>query len=233
MKPIKAISFDLDDTLWECDPAIQRAEESLLEFLAERCELIRSRYTLESYTRIKLAFMRSNRHLSGDVTRMRLAMLRHMLQDCDTHKDMAEEAFDHFYHVRSEVDLYEDSLPALEYLSQRYSLAALTNGNANLQQIGIADYFSQVHYATLECPGKPEAHMFHVTCKAFMIKTDELLHIGDNPETDIEGARRAGVQTVWINRAGMLWPGNLPRADYEVRDLNEFLQLIQASTADD
>ncbi|MCB1755194.1 MAG: HAD family hydrolase [Gammaproteobacteria bacterium] len=226
MREIKAISFDLDDTLWECDPVIQRAEHSLLEFLTSRCELIRQRYTLERYHEHKLAFMRENVHLQGDVSRMRQALLRHLLADCEAHRDLADEAYAHFYRVRSQVELYDDSLAALERLSRRYRLAALTNGNADLHQIGIAGLFSQIHTASLECPAKPEAHMFRITCEAFAIEPHQLLHVGDNPETDIEGARNAGAVTVWINRNAMDWPETLQPADYEVRDLNELIELL-------
>lgn len=226
MQDIKAISFDLDDTLWECDPVIRRAENSMLEFLTSRCDVMKNRYTLDSYSELKMAFMRENRHLHGDVSRMRLALLQHLLADCETHKDLAPDAYAHFYRMRSTLDLYADSLAALELLYRNYPLAALTNGNADLRQIGIADFFRQIHIASLECPAKPQPHMFRITCEAFGIESHELLHVGDNPETDIEGARNAGAKTVWINRSAMKWPEELPRADYEIQNLNELIALL-------
>ncbi len=226
MKNIKAISFDLDDTLWECDPVIQRAEQLLVTFLTDRCDMIRQRHTLQSFADSKIQFMRDNRHLSGDVTRMRKALLGHMLEDCETHRTLVDEAFDYFYKKRSEVELFEDCLPALERLKSQYDLAALTNGNADLDIIGIKHLFAEIHFATLECPAKPEPDMFHRTCDAFGIAYDELLHVGDNPLTDIEGARNAGARTVWINRFEMAWPDEYAAADYVITDLNQLTDLL-------
>ena len=226
MQQVKAISFDLDDTLWECDSVIRRAENALLSYLEERCDLMKSRFKEGDYYELKVNFMRDNIHLAGDVTRMRKAFLTHILADCDLHKDMVEEAFSHFYRVRSDVELYTDSKPVLQVLSDHYPLAALTNGNANLRQIGLEELFVQIHYASLECPAKPEPDMFHRTCEALSIDSHELLHVGDNPETDIEGARNAGALSVWINRTEMSWPAELQAADYEIKNLNELLELF-------
>ncbi len=226
MHTIKAISFDLDDTLWECEPAINRAEHALLTFLSERCQMIKNRYNEKNYHKKKIAFMRGNKQLQGDVSRMRKALLKELLADCAVHKGLVEEAFAHFYFIRSEVDLYADSIIVLQRLNQRYQLAALTNGNADLQQIGIAHLFSKILTASLECPAKPDPYMFLHTCKSFQIAPDQLLHVGDNPETDIAGARNAGAKTVWINRTAMDWPAALPCADFEVKDLHELNDLL-------
>ncbi|MDO6459749.1 HAD family hydrolase [Granulosicoccaceae sp. 1_MG-2023] len=226
MQTIRAISFDLDDTLWECEPVIRRAEMSLLRWLHERCDHLAQNYDMDAFMARKDAFMRANPQLHGDVSRMRLALLEDLLGECGQHAALVQEAYAHFYTMRSEVQLYEDALPALERLRERYPLAALTNGNADLQRIGIAPLFQRIFYASLECPAKPDAHMFAETCRDFGISAHELLHVGDNPYTDVEGARRAGARTVWIKRAEMQWPAELAPADVEISDLNELLGVL-------
>ncbi len=181
---------------------------------------------MESYTVKKKYFMKSNSHLKGDVTRMRMALLTELLANCHDNTNMVKQAFDHFYSVRSEVVFYPDALSSLNHLEQKYPLAALTNGNADLDQIGITHLFQKIIYASLEQPAKPHPYMFEQTCEAFEINPEELLHVGDNPETDIEGARRAGVKTVWINRLCEIWPSEICRADYEVENLYELIELI-------
>ena len=228
MQTIRGISFDLDDTLWECEPVIRRAETSLLTWLHARCEHIADNFDMAAFMTYKQAFMRENQSLWGDVSRMRRALLTDLLGRCELHRDLVEEAYAHFYQVRSEVEFYEDALPALRWMQARYPLAALTNGNADLQRIGIAPLFKRIFYATLECPAKPDAHMFVETCKDFGIQPHELLHVGDNPYTDVEGARRAGARTVWIKRAEMEWPTELAPAEVEVKDLNELVALLEA-----
>lgn len=231
MQRIKAISFDLDDTLWECEPVIHKAETSMLSYMAERCDIVRDRYTMTQFLEKKSAFMQENEHLHGDVTRMRRALLEDMLKDSDPAHLSVEDTFQHFYQVRSEVTLYKDVLVGLQRLAKHYPLAALTNGNADLSQIGIAPLFAEIHYATLECPAKPAAHMFHKTCKNLGIEPYQLLHVGDNPHTDIEGARLAGARTVWIKRFPMTWPTELATADYEIENLDQLIDLMPFAEA--
>lgn len=226
MRDIRGISFDLDDTLWECEPVIRRAETSLLDWLHARCDHIADRYDMASFMAHKQAFMQENQALWGDVSRMRVALLEDILGGCEAHRDLVQEAYEHFYQVRSEVEFYEDALPALEWMRERFPLAALTNGNADLVRIGIAPLFQRIFYASLECPAKPDAHMFVETCKDFGIEAHQLLHVGDNPYTDVEGARRAGAKTVWIKRAEMIWPDDLAPADVEISDLNELVAIL-------
>lgn len=228
MNNIKAISFDLDDTLWACAPVIHKAEDAMLTFMQTHCEPIRQQYDMNRFVEKKSDFMKNNQHLLGDVTRMRLALLEDLIGD--SHSHLIEDAFRVFSKVRSEVDFYADALRGLEVLSQHYPLAALTNGNANLSIIGIEHYFAEIHYASLECPAKPDKHMFERTCEGLNIQADQLLHVGDNPDTDVDGARRAGAKTVWIKRFDMTWPGALPRADFEVTTLDELIGLLPISS---
>ncbi len=224
MKNIKAISFDLDDTLWECAPVILKAENAMLTFLQTYCEPVRQQYDMDSFVEKKSSFIQSNRHLVGDVTQMRLALLEDLIGD--SHSHLIEDAFRIFCKVRSQVEFYDDALAGLEILSQHYPLAALTNGNADLGVIGIDHYFSEIHYASLDCPAKPDKHMFERSLEGLGIQPHELLHVGDNPKTDIDGARRSGARTVWINRFDMTWPEDLPRADFEVDNLDELIALL-------
>ncbi len=45
------------------------------------------------------------------------------------------------------------------------------------------------------------------------------MHVGDDPEFDVRGARRAGLQAAWLNRAGVPWSG-------EPEDYAEFPDLL-------
>lgn len=201
----------------------------MLSFMQTHCEPIRKQYDMASFTEKKTSFMKNNRHLMGDVTRMRMALLEDLIGD--SHSHLIEDAFRVFYRKRSEVDFYDDALAGLEILNQHYPLAALTNGNADLGVMGIEHYFAEIHYASLECPAKPDKHMFERTFEGLNIQPDELLHVGDNPRTDVDGARRAGAKTVWIKRFDMTWPDGLLRADFEVTTLDELIELLPISSS--
>jgi len=115
-----------------------------------------------------------------------------------------------FYKARSDVKLYEGAEEALDTLGRRFKLAAITNGNADLKRIGIAGNFDKVYAADL-----------------MNIPAKSLLHIGDNPVTDVFGAQSAGVQSLWFNQYNQHWPEELDPPDFEVRALTEVVALFE------
>jgi len=134
--------------------------------------------------------------------------------------------------------LYEGTHELLQMLKGSHKLAAITNGNADLQLIGIAHYFDDIQRATLSNPPKPASDMFDACCRNLGIASAELLHVGDNPETDVIGGHLAGALTVWFNQSGEPWPEHLNSPDvcsadfrgpdFEVSSLPE-LQALLAS----
>jgi putative hydrolase of the HAD superfamily len=82
---------------------------------------------------------------------------------------------------------------------------ALTNGNADLARIGIDDHFAGCIAAREAGHAKPDAPIFHAACARLRLAPHEVLHVGDDPELDIAGARGAGLRSCWINRRGESW----------------------------
>lgn len=223
---VKAISFDLDDTLWHCAPAIARAESALYAWHREFTPKITRVHTPESLTTYRAVIRDRHPELKGCVTAMRLAGLRALLSEFGYSESLAEVAFDVFYRARSEVELYDGALEMLEKLRRNYRLAAITNGNADLQAIGIADHFEVIYAADLTLPQKPAPDMF-LQCLAHMgIAADELLHVGDNPLADVTGAHNARVQTMWFNQYNVRWPAELKAPHIEVRSLPRIVELL-------
>lgn len=140
---------------------------------------------------------------------------------------LAEEGFEVFYKARSEVTLYDGALQMLSALKQRYKLAAITNGNADLHIIGIAGYFDLIYAADLATPPKPEPDMFHQCLNEWGLSADTLLHIGDNPVTDVTGGHNAGVQTMWFNQYNAMWPDHLKPPHFEVQSVRDIVSLFR------
>jgi putative hydrolase of the HAD superfamily len=141
---------------------------------------------------------------------------------------LAEEGFTVFYNARSQVDLYHGAEDMLKALSASFRLAAITNGNADLQSIGISRYFEQIYAANLTLLEKPAPDMFHLCLAEMDIPPSALVHIGDNPVTDIFGAAAAGVQTLWFNQYNDAWPDHLKPPDFEVNALSDVVALFQS-----
>jgi len=227
LSQIQAISFDLDDTLWDCAPAIANAEKALFEWHTRVTPVITQRHTPTTLLEYRNEFRQAHPELQGCVTAMRLAGLRNLLTTFGYPEHFAEQGFEVFYAARSEVSLYPGAEDMLSTLARSFRLAAITNGNADLHSIGISIYFERIYAATLALKEKPAPDMFHQCLSEMNIPANDLLHIGDNPVTDISGAKAAGVQTLWFNQYNEAWPSHLDPPDFEVNTLSDVLALFQ------
>jgi putative hydrolase of the HAD superfamily len=140
-------------------------------------------------------------------------------------REGAESAFDAFLAVRHQVEPYEKALEMLEHLAQHYTLGALTNGNADVFKVDIGEYFDFAFSAEQIGASKPLPDLFHAGMRETGAAGHEIVHVGDNPEHDVLGAKRVGMRTVWMNMACAPWPGGAP-ADEEVRSLDEIPSAI-------
>lgn len=225
---IRAVSFDLDDTLWDCEPVIIQAEHILYQWFEEFTPRICQSYTPDQIRANRVDFARRHPEYKSDVTYLRTESIKALLSEFDYPRELAAEAFACFFHARSQVTLYDDAIPVLEALKRRYKTAALTNGNADLGLIGIAHLFDDIQMATLTNTPKPHRTMFDNTATALGVELDQILHIGDNPTTDVGGGNAAGTMTVWFNQHNETWPQDLPEPDIEIQRLSTLIELLSA-----
>ena len=203
---IKVLSFDLDDTLWDCAPAIEKAEAKLSQWFRDNTPKVVEQHSPESIARRRAMAVQQHPEIACDMTLLRRKMIEFALVESGYSADLTDAAFDAFYRARSDVVLYANTHQVLEKLSQRFQLAVITNGNADLSLIGLADYFQHIQRASIDRAPKPEPQMFDMCLEAFGIDPSELAHVGDNINTDVGGAQRVGARTVWYNQSGMQWP---------------------------
>ena len=199
---IRAITLDLDDTVWPIAPAIVRAEAALESFLAERAPRAARRWPAAARRELRRQLDIERPHLAHDMTAQRRWMLGHMLSEAGEDATLADAAYQAYFAARCQVDHYPDSLPALERLAARVPLAAVSNGNACLRTIGIDHLFSfQLGAGEFGAP-KPEPGIFLAACERLGLPPDQVLHVGDDPTCDVAGAQAAGLRSCWIQRPG-------------------------------
>jgi len=223
---IRAISLDLDDTLWPIEACIVRAEAALDEWMHHHCPAAALRYPPLAMRAHRDQVWHSNPHLSHDLSSLR----RMSLGEVFAHFGLGEEAVDHamaaFNAARNRVDFYPDALPALEELSRLLPLASLTNGNADLDMIGIGAHFSaRVYSRDLGC-AKPDRRMFEHAASLLEVDMGELLHVGDDPVMDVVGARDAGCMAVWLDRGACAWPPSLVPPALRIESLDALPALL-------
>jgi putative hydrolase of the HAD superfamily len=231
MQPLRAICFDLDNTFWDVVPVIVRAEQVLHDWLATHCPGALAGDDVAALRRDREAVARAHPHLQHDVSFLRQEALRRRLVAAGHPAEMALRAFEVFFAARNRVDLFVDVAPALERLATRYRLMTLTNGNADLVRIGIAHHFECSLTAADAGCAKPDARIFAAMLERAGLQPHEVLYVGDEPEVDIVGARRAGLPAAWINRRQQPWPVALPEPDWSVPDLAQLAdRLLEADS---
>jgi HAD superfamily hydrolase (TIGR01509 family) len=231
---ISVITFDLDNTLWDVEPTLIRAEKAQQQWLAQHRPGAVEAFDHESLFEFKKSVWKRHPQLLHHVSQMRTQML-YELQIAAGYPESearsgAQQAFNVFLLERHKVELYEEALGVLELLGQSYTLGALTNGNADIYKTDAAEYFDFAFLAEEIGVSKPHPDMFQAALKQAGVAAEEVIHVGDDPEHDIRGARDAGMHTVWMNTRGKVWPGGA-KADKEIDNLRQLPEAILGISA--
>jgi len=205
---IRLITFDLDDTLWDVAPVMQGAEAALREWLAEHAAQL-GPVPIEHLWAIRKRVMEQDPGLRHRMSELRRRILLLALQEAGyppgEARELAEAAFQIFLTARHQVSFFPDVQTTLEQLANHYILGVLTNGNADVRRLGLADYFQFALCAEELGVGKPDPHPFEQALARAGVPAEQALHVGDHPADDILGARRAGLHAVWYNPQGKPW----------------------------
>jgi FMN hydrolase / 5-amino-6-(5-phospho-D-ribitylamino)uracil phosphatase len=225
---IRAVAFDLDNTLWDVDPVIVRAEQQWMAWLQENCPRIPERHTLEDLRAARLDLAAREPHNAHDFTYLRIAALAQQARACGYDENIAEAAFEVFLTARSEIDLFPDVLPGLHRIRARYRLASLSNGNADLVRIGIHEHFDVSLNSRSIGAAKPARRCFERLAEDLHLEPREVIYVGDDPLLDVEAARVAGLSSAWMNRTCRVWPADITPADIQVADCIELATQLGA-----
>lgn len=225
---IRALAFDLDNTLWEVEPVLLLAEQRVLEWLRTHWPRIPERFSQEDMrvARRRLALEEPQR--AHDFNYLRTASMARHARECGYAESVAEQAFEIFFAARNEVETYPDVQPALARLRSHYRLATLSNGNADLTRIGLARYFTLSLNACAVGCAKPDRRAFEALAAALALQPHEIAYVGDDPYIDVEGARACGLRAIWMDRTGAEWPGALREPDLSVRDCDQLVRALIA-----
>jgi putative hydrolase of the HAD superfamily len=198
---ISAISFDLDDTLWPFGPSVARAEASLHAWLIAHAPTVASVLpTPLALSELRDEYERSRPDLVSDYRALRIGSIRLALERAHADVALTDRAYDAFYAARNQVEFFDDALPALAWLSARFPLIAVTNGNADLRLTGGGEFFRDTLSARAFGFAKPEPEIFHAAAATLGVRAAELLHVGDDFHLDVVGALNAGLQAAWVVR---------------------------------
>ena len=200
---ITTLSFDLDDTVWDPRPALLAADKAQWEHLTTRFPHLSEHFTKDRVMGCRKRVIDKSPMIVGDVTALRIEVMEQLLLSLDvptaTAISAAQDAFAAFMAHRNEVVLFPDAIDVLSGLAERFTLIAITNGNADVHKTALGPFFKLAFRADEVGSAKPDAKIFEVAMSAAACAANEMIHIGDSIETDVNGALNAGVTPIWFN----------------------------------
>jgi HAD superfamily hydrolase (TIGR01549 family) len=227
LNKVTILAFDLDDTLWPCMPVIQHAEDTLYVWLDQHYPRITANHNPQQMVELRKQFTATDKKYSVDLSMMRYEFLKKLATDNRYDiKEVADKGFDVFYNARQQVTFYDDVFPALERLSTKYRLGAITNGNANVEKVGLGHLIEHTVSAIDLQIAKPDKRIYQALANCFDVPTEQILYVGDHPEYDVIGPQVAGLRAAWINREEQQWPPSLPLPKYQFTNLYELEALL-------
>jgi len=225
--PIEAVLFDLDDTLWAIEPVLVRAEGLLYEWLREHAPAVAAAHTIASLRERRMALMKTDPMYRIDLWKLRHTALSEVFREHDVDLALVDPAMALFSEARSTVALFDDVEPALLRMKGKLTLGSVSNGFADLERIGLAGHFGVSIAAHRFGRAKPDPAIFHAACEALEVAPAATVYVGDDPLLDVQGAQRAGLRAVWMNRFERTLPEGIT-PDAICRDLHELHDWLQA-----
>jgi putative hydrolase of the HAD superfamily len=258
---LKAIMFDLDDTLLWDHKSVHEAFKATCEKVVEQYDIDpnyleeRVRYhaedlypTYQIYPFVSHIGIGTFEGMWGDfcdegdnfrklretVPQFRKQAWSLGLMDLDIENEaLAEELAKTFPEERKKhVYLYEETVDVLRKLKGKYQLLMLTNGSPDLQHTKLAlspelePFFDHIVISGGFGAGKPSVEIFNYALSLLEVEKNEVIMVGDNPLTDILGASRVGIDSVWINHRTREMTDVTPT--YEIDRLKEVLPVIDS-----
>ena len=216
---IKAVLFDLDETLLDREAMIDR-------FLVGQYARLASQ-TL-SYEVYSVRFKELDQHGYAD----RYQVFQTLAAEFSLPFSVEELLADFRRHIWQSSQPFPDTYHVLKQLRSRgYPLGLITNGSSEAQRgklyaTDLAIYFDVILISEEEKIKKPDPAIFLRAAAKLHVSPSECVFVGDNPQADIAGAHRAGMQTVW-RKGHMAWPEQLPLVlGYTIDELSQLLAIM-------
>ena len=220
----KLITFDLDNTLWDVEPPLIKAEHAQRQWLLEHRPVALEKYSDKEMWEFKKSVWKRHPQLAHQISEMRVQTLYELqlaagYSDGDA-RDGAQFAFGIFMQHRQAVVFYDEAMSVLEELAKHYTIGALTNGNADIYKTEAGQFFEFSLLAEEVGVSKPAPELFLAAMDATGVAAHEVVHVGDSAEHDVQGAQGVGIRTVWMNPSKQEWTAGEP-ADREIDNLSQ------------
>ena len=231
MPDIQLLTLDLDNTLWDVDAIIIKAEQDLRAWLGANAPQSMEFYNQENLPEFRKSVVEAHPTMVHDLSFMRIEVLNQVMlaagYENQESRHLAEQAFEVFFEGRNRVQFFPGALESLEILKERYTLFALTNGNADIERAGLGHLLDGAISSADVGKSKPSAEMFHAPLEHLGLAPEQTIHIGDNPIDDIQGAHQVGMHTVWVNLNNATLEADAIEPHEEITNLDDLVGAIE------
>ena len=224
---IKVVAFDLDNTLWESEIVIRRAEVRLMQWFKDNFPQLK--YDTIDMRGLRQEVLAKHPELTGKVTELRRFIISEILKASTVETCSIDEtinaAMKVFLEARNEVELFPGAIDVIKILAKRYIIGAITNGNADINSTTLATYFSFSFTAETVGSPKPCAKIFRHALNFTNCLPQEMIYVGDDPILDIDAANALGIHTVWLTNNKSTKSGNT-KANVKINNIKELTGAI-------
>lgn len=202
---IKALSFDLDDTLYDNIDAIKKAEIDFCVYLKDEFNLPQFASNFSFWLEQKEKLLHKNPHIKHDVTEIRCQNLIEtfkLLKAQDLSYSKALSLVKIFVKMRSKNIVIDEKIYSLlDTLKSKYKIAAISNGNVDIKVLNLDKFFDyDLRPKVNAYKSKPCSDLFNLYAKTLGINPRNILHVGDDPTTDVYGAIKANFSCAYVER---------------------------------
>jgi putative hydrolase of the HAD superfamily len=217
--PVEAVLFDIDDTLCEYRrTASEHMDHSFGEVGVEPFFTAAAYYVVfEDYIDV-----------AEDTEEIRELSFAGLAEEKGVAPEIGRQVAAAYAEARDHrnVRFLEGAEEALETMAERYPLAAVTNGDpemqrAKLESLGVDDRFGTVVFAGFDTAAKPDPTPFEHALDVLGVDAGRAVKVGNSLEHDVRGAHNAGLQSVWLDRDGIADPDPAPH--YRIESMRELL----------
>lgn len=224
---IRAVSFDADGTLWDFERVMRRSLGYALRELEKLKPRVAGVLDIDRMIEIRDGVAEGLRGEVSDLERIRFEAFRQTLREVGSQDDALAEHLTRVYlrHRFGDIEPFDDVLPTLTVLGERFKLGVISNGNSHPERCGLKGIFRFVVLSQDHGVEKPDERIFKIALEEAGCSRLELLHVGDSLENDVGGAIDSGIRGVWLNRDRR---GNDTDVspDHEISSLIELLEIL-------
>jgi putative hydrolase of the HAD superfamily len=229
---IKAVLFDIDDTLFDRN----LAQSIVLELILKKLPHIFRSLKME---RILEAFFESDRitteafYASAPSEGLRDARSRHFLRRLDISEDYADAITDIYINEYPAINAPVDgAVPLVIASSRRFRVGAVSNGLPDVQYrkletIGLRDVFDCIVLSEEISIRKPDPEIFRKAADLLEVQPSACLYVGDSYDSDIVGAKAAGMSTCWFCRDASYPENAVVHTDFAVSSLEKLQWILK------